>query len=268
MKRKLFISTLAFNSYTIDDIINILIKNDIKFIDLAPLTVFKSWKVFFKKIKYLKNKLKKNKIEINAIQGIFFELNIKLFFGSKKDIKKLQNHLDKIILASKELGIKKIIIGSSFFREKKKLSRSVADIKFINFFLQFKNILKKNKIYFCIETIPKQYNEDYLYDFNHTLELIKKINCKYILINFDTSLFHFKKYNFKLYSKNFSKIYNTQVSSKNFKSFASISKNNRKFSESLKYFKKLRSISLEMILNKPNELSIQRSISNFKKYFS
>ena len=268
MKRKLYISTLAFNSYTIDDIINILVKNKIKFIDLAPLTFFKNWKIFFKKIKYLKNKLKKNKIEINAIQGIFFQLKIKLFFGSKKDIQKLQNHLYKIILASKELGIKKIIIGSSFFREKKKLSKKLADTKFINFLSRFKNILKKNKIYFCIETIPKQYNEDYLYDFNHTLELVKKINCKYILINFDTSIYHFKKYNFRLFSKNFSKIHNTQVSSKNFKSFISISKNNKKFSKSLKDFKKLTSISLEMILNKPNELTIQRSISNFKKYFS
>ena len=45
MKRKLYISTLAFNSYTIDDIINILVKNKIKFIDLAPLTFFKNWKI-------------------------------------------------------------------------------------------------------------------------------------------------------------------------------------------------------------------------------
>ena len=94
------------------------------------------------------------------------------------------------------------------------------------------------------------------------------INCKYILINFDTSIFHFNKYKFGNYSNNFKYIKNTQISSKNFKSFVYISKNNKKFSKSLKKFNKLNSISLEMILNRPSDLLVEKSIDNFKKHFS
>ena len=47
-----------------------------------------------------------------------------------------------------------------------------------------------------METIPKQYNEKYIFKFEHLLYLIKKINSKYIKVNFDTSLFHYNKMNF------------------------------------------------------------------------
>tara|TARA_Y100001970_G_scaffold256226_1_gene333745 strand:+ start:13557 stop:14366 length:810 start_codon:yes stop_codon:yes gene_type:complete len=268
MKRKISISTLAFNGYKIDHIIKILKKNNIKNIDLAPLTIFKNWKTFFKQVYFLKKKLRKNRININAIQGIFFNLETKLFFSNNRELNKLFKHLNKIILVCKKLNIKKIIIGSSYLRNKKDITKQDADTKFVEFFSRFKKILKKNKIFFCIETIPKKYKEDYLYNFDHTIKVIKMINCKYILINFDTSIFHFNKYKFGNYSNNFKYIKNTQISSKNFKSFVYISKNNKKFSKSLKKFNKLNSISLEMILNRPSDLLVEKSIDNFKKHFS
>ncbi len=268
MKRKLSISTLAFNGYDVDGIIKILKNNNIQNIDLAPLTIFKNWGIFFKNVYNLKSKLHRNGIKINAIQGVFFKVRTKLFFSSETELNKLYNHLYKLVIISKKLNAKKIIIGSSYLRSKKNIPKVLADEKFINFFSKFKKVLKKNKIYFCIETIPKQYNEDYLYEFDHTLDLIKKINSRYILINFDTSLFHFKNFKFNIFAKNLNKIKNIQVSSKYFKELYPISKNNKKFSKSLRNIKKLKIISLEMILNKPKELIIKRSILIFKKYFS
>ena len=45
------------------------------------------------------------------------------------------------------------------------------------------------------------FSEDYIYDISHMRKIIKRINSKNIKINFDTSLYHFKKFNFKEFSK-------------------------------------------------------------------
>ena len=87
--------------------------------------------------------------------------------------------------------------------------------------------MRKDNIYLCIETIPKRYGEKYIYDISHLNTLISKINSSNIKINFDTSLFHFKKLNFSEFLENSKKIENIQISQKNFKNFKNISKNNR-----------------------------------------
>ena len=60
---------------------------------------------------------------------------------------------------------------------------------------------------------------------------------------------------------------NLQISQKYFKNFNKISSNNLKFSKSLKPISNFKDISLEMILNNPSSLEINKSIRNFKKYF-
>ena len=163
MHRKLFVSSLAFKNYSLDEIIHIIKENKLDGVDLAPLTFYKNWEQFENNLNYLKKKFNLHKIKINALQGIFFNKQIKLFYSSKKQLADLNKHLRKVILISKKLKVKKIIIGSSYFRKRGKLDFKKADIKFIKFFSNFKKILKKKKIYFCLETIPKEYNEDYIY---------------------------------------------------------------------------------------------------------
>ena len=46
MNRNLFISTLAFKEYPIGKILKLIKKNNLDGIDLAPLTIFKSWSQF------------------------------------------------------------------------------------------------------------------------------------------------------------------------------------------------------------------------------
>ena len=142
-----------------------------------------------------------------------------------------------------------------------------ADDIFVKFFSKYKNILRKKKIIFCIECIPSKYGEDYLHDFNHLVRLIKKINSSQIRINFDTSIYHFNKFDFNYFKKNQKLIKNIQVTEPNFKMFTKLSKKNIDFSKKLKKYKKFNKISLEIISKKMNDLSLKRSISVFKKYY-
>ncbi len=268
MNKKIFISTLAFNNWDINDIFHIIKNQKINGIDLAPLTLFKTWKNFEKNLVFFKKKLLLNKIKINSIQGIFFKKKYNLFFSSPKKINDVKTHLNKIISISQLLGVKKIIIGSSSFRDKKNLSQSDADKKFIKFFSKFDKILKKKKIFFCLEVIPKKYNENYIFSLSHMIDVIDKINSTNIKINFDTSLFHFNKFDFNQFNKNKDKIKNIQISQKNFKNFKKIDRNNIKFLEKLKKIKSHDSISLEMILKDSNQAEINDSIMKIKNFLN
>ena len=267
MHRNLFVSTLAFKKYSINKIISLIKKNKIEGIDLAPLTIFKNWNDFESNCSNFKKKLINNKIKINALQGILFNIKGNLFYSSKNEIFKIILHLKKIIKICKFLNINKIIIGSSNFRQRGKMNVKEADKKFISFFSKFKSILKKNNVILCLEIIPKNYNEDYIYEIDHMVRLIKKLKSKNIGINFDTSLFHYDKFNFDIFYKNLYQIKNLQISQKGFKNFKKISTNNLKFSKSLRQIGQIKDISLEMILNNPSNKEINNSIKNFKKYF-
>ena len=60
MNKKIYISTLSLKNLDLDEIIHIVKQNNLNGIDLAPLTIFKSWRHFEKNLNYFKNKILKN----------------------------------------------------------------------------------------------------------------------------------------------------------------------------------------------------------------
>jgi len=266
-KKSFFISNLAWNKKYQDKIFDLIKKYKIKGIDFAPLQISHSWNDIEKKVKTYSYILKKNNIKVNAVQGIFFKKNLNIFKDSNK-IEKILNHIKIIIRICKILNCRKIIVGSSEFRNNHNLKKKEADIIFIQFLKKIIPFLKKEKIFFCLETIPKQYNEKYLYDFNHVISIIKNVNSKWIAINFDTSLFHFKKLNTFKFKKNIDLIKNLQITEKNFKFFLNPSKKNIKFCKELKKNKKVKNISLEIIDNKSDIKKLDLSIKEFVRVTS
>jgi len=267
MKREIYISNLAF-SYHNFNLLKKIVKNyNLQGIDFAPINLWRNWENLKIKILKLENFLKKNKIKINAVQGIFYKKDFNLFDDKTLTKKKISKHIIMIINMCKKIKCNKIIIGSSNFRKKGNLDLKKADDIFVKFFSKYKNILRKKKIIFCIECIPSKYGEDYLHDFNHLVRLIKKINSSQIRINFDTSIYHFNKFNFNYFKKNQKLIKNIQVTEPNFKMFTKLSKKNLDFAKKLKRYKKFNKISLEIISKKMNNLRLKRSISVFKKYY-
>ena len=139
-----------------------------------------------------------------------------------------------------------------------------ADHNFIIFFKQLNKFLSKNNIYLCIETIPMKYGENYIHDITHLNYLISKINSSNIKINFDTSIYHFKKFKKLEFIANIKNIKNIQISQPNFKYFENPTKKNLKFLKILKQKKKIKKISLEIIDNRLNEFKFIKSLKNFK----
>lgn len=264
-KKNLYISNLAWKNKSFISIKKLIKINKFKGIDLAPIRINNSWLNIDKESKKFSLILTKEKIKVNAIQGIYYKKNFNLFNKDKNNINKIFNHTIKIIKISKIYKCKKIIIGSSEFRKKGELGTKDADQIFINYFKKFINILNKERIYFCIETIPKQYGEDYLFNFNHTINLIKKINCKWIRVNFDSSLFHFKKFDKNILKKNLKYIKNVQVTERNFNFLLKPKKENILFCKQLMGLKNFNDISLEIISDKTDLKKLNYSMKNFNK---
>ena len=261
-KKKLYVSNLCWRNKNISFIINVIKREKFSGIDFAPLNYFDSWKNILDNSKKLNKIFKKENIKINAIQGIFFKKNLNLFEIDQR--KKITNHFKLIIKLCRIFNSKKIVLGSSSFRNPKNLEKKSADSYFISYFKYLNQFLKKNRIYLCIETIPKNYKEKYIFRFSKLVYLISKINSSNIKINFDTSLFHYSKFDKKIFLRNFNKIKNIQISQPKFTYFSSPTKKNLNFLKLLKKNKKIKDISLEIIDKKLNKIKFIKSVQKLK----
>jgi sugar phosphate isomerase/epimerase len=263
IRKQYFVSNLAWSHKDFNRIYKLLKKYNIKGLDIAPIKINKDWsKVKQESLKF-KKLLDKVNLKVNALQGIFYKTNFNIFNTNELDKEKLLSHFKKILDLTKIFKCKKIILGSSNFRDKKKLKIKFADIKFVQFFKNLDPLLKKYNVSLCFEPIPKQYGENYLYNSDKILKLLNKINSENYYINFDSSMYHFRKYNKKLFLRGYKNIKNIQISQKNFTYFHPISSNNKKFLNTLKELD-IKNISIEIISKNTNLEKLENSLRNLK----
>ncbi len=265
-KIKIYVSNLCWSKSNNYKVIKYLRKEGISGIDFAPLKYFKSWKNIITNSKKLKNFFDKNQIKINALQGIFYKTKYNIF--NIKDKKKITKHFELIIQLCKVFKTKKIILGSSNFRDPCNLDIKQANLIFSNYFKSINKLLKKNNILLCIETIPKYYKEKYIFEYSHLKKLVKKIDSSNIKINFDTSVYHFQKFNKNKFLKNIKLIKNIQISQPNFDYFDKPTATNLNFIDLIKENDSFNEISLEMIDTRFKRNKFETSVSNIKKFFN
>ena len=78
-KKKIYLSNLAWQKKDTNSVIKIIKDHKLNGIDFAPLQITNNWKNIIEKTYYYSKFLKKNKIKVNAIQGIFYKKNFRLF---------------------------------------------------------------------------------------------------------------------------------------------------------------------------------------------
>ena len=83
-KKSIFISNLAWQSNKDKLVLKKLKEYNFSGIDFAPLQITNNWNNITHKVRKYSAYLKKNKIKVNAIQGIFFKK--KLIYLNKKVI--------------------------------------------------------------------------------------------------------------------------------------------------------------------------------------
>ena len=83
-------------------------------------------------------------------------------------------------------------------------------------------------------------------------------------INFDTSIYHYKKFSEKIFLDNIRLIKNIQISEKKYLFFDKPNRNNKLFCKTLKKLNKHNDVSLEIISNKTNLIKLKDSVENLR----
>lgn len=259
MKNKLSVSLLTLKDFSkLDEILSLIKKNDIKYIELPITKILPNYKLDKKKIRTFLNKISKYKIKISSVQAIFYKKKLNVL--EVNDHKKIIKHLNKILLITKLLGAKNIIFGSPKNRLKGNISTEDAFKILKNLLIKIQKKLVKNDIFFCIEPNSKHYGCDFILNSLDALEFIHYSKIKNLAINFDTGNAFLEKDKKKISKKNLKYFKNFQISEKN---LAGLKKNLNKHKKLLKQFDiKKNFISLETL--NLNFKEIKKNIRLFK----
>lgn len=169
------ISNLAFNNTQIDYVLNILKKNNIKYIE-GVLSKIKNFnEICNEDIKKYNEFWLKNNIEICSFQSIFFNSNIKSFNDNL-----CIDHLFKVINFCKLTNAKIIVLGSPTMRSKNSEKNLSKILKTID------QKLFENKITLCIEPNSKIFNGFYFYNLEEISNFIYENNYSNIKTMIDT----------------------------------------------------------------------------------
>ena len=215
----LCISNIAWKKEDNKNIISLLTKKNIRFIEFASTALkHNHGNISYDKIY---NIYYNNGIKLYSMQSLLYKKNNHYIFGSKVNKKNLINALQKKIAIAKKLDVKVLVFGSPLIKKNiKNKDRNQLWDESINFFSQVSKILKNTKIVLCIEANPRSFGSDYITNTYEALKIVKRISSKNIKLNLDygTILSNREKYNELLVKKNIKYIGHVQLSAPKLKS--------------------------------------------------
>lgn len=125
----------------------------------------------------------------------------------------------------------------------------------VTFLKKISLFCKKNKIVFCLEANPKIYHTEYLTETYQALDVIKKVNSRYIKINLDLGTVISNKENLNSIIKNNIKLIgHVQISSPFLKNLSRYKKHIKELIYNLNKYKYKKKISIEMLATSNNNI--------------
>ena len=186
------------------------------------------------------------------MQSVLFGIKNAFIFGSSNQQNIFYNEVKKKILLAKKLGTKVIVFGSP---KSKKLSVNQKNYWIFYLNITSGKLLKfvKKKITFCLEANPRIYGTKYLTHTNQALNLVKKINNKYLKLNLDMGTIISNNEDFNiLIKKNISHIGHAQISCPKLKNPLIMKKFIKRFVSKLHKNKYKKVISVEFLKQDKN----------------
>ena len=252
------VSNLAWKKKEENKAFQILKKNRIKFLEFAPNLLLNKFNK--EGIKRVKKKCLKYGLKPFSMQSVLYNVKNAFIFGSKFQNKIFFQELKKKIVLAKKLGVKIIVFGSPSNKKRFDKNNTLLDKIFIKTFRKISTFCKKKDVTICLEPNPKIYKSEYLINTNEAIKLIKKINKKNILLNFDLGASLANKEDLQsLVERNISYIGHVQISAPKLKNLTGYKKKIKKFLKVLKKMNYKKAISLEVLAQK------NKNLSNLKK---
>ena len=255
------ISNLSWKKKEEKKALEILKKNKIKLLEFAPNLLLNN-QFSNKEIKKVKRKCIKYGLKPYSMQSVLYNVKDAFVFGSKYQNYTFISELKKKIILAKRLGVKIIIFGSPANKKRFNKNTALLDKIFISTFRKISYFCKQNDVNICLEPNPKIYKSEYLLNTKEAIKLIKKINKKNVLLNFDLGASLANKENLeKLVKNNISYIGHVQISVPKLKNLANYKKEIKKFLRVLKIMNYRKAISMEVLAKKnKNLINLEKNI--------
>ena len=248
------VSNLAWKKKEEKKALEILKKNKIKFLEFAPNLLLNN-KFNYKEIKKVKRRCAKYGLKPFSMQSVLYNVKDAFVFGSKFQNYTFISELKKKVILAKRLGVKIIIFGSPVNKKRFNKNSALLDKIFIRTFRMISSFCRQNNVTICLEPNPKIYKSEYLLNTKEAIKLIKKINKKNVLLNFDLGASLANKENVqRIVKSNISYIGHVQISAPKLKNLARYKIKIKKFLKVLKKMNYRKTVSMEVLAQKHNNL--------------
>lgn len=181
------ISNIAWDVEFDTDIYEILKKNHIRKIDIAPPKYFTNpAEATIKEISEVYEKWASKGISITGMQSLLFGTQGLNLFSDASIQKKMLNHLDNICKIGKNLNSKYLVFGSPKNRDAQGLSTQKIRSIYLNFFRQLGDIAATHDTIICLEPNPKEYGANFMTNSQETANVVYDISHPNIAMQLDT----------------------------------------------------------------------------------
>ncbi len=185
--KQLSISNIAWDVKDDLKVAEILNKQKVKYIDIAPSKYFKDFQVAsITEIKQLKNTWKKRGISIYGMQSLMFGTKDLNLFGGKEKQSFMLGHLSSVCRIGDLLEARYLVFGSPKNRDCSVVDKNKRDEIALDFFYSLGNVAKHHNVTICLEPNPELYGANFLTSTQDTFDFVCKLNHPNIKMQLDT----------------------------------------------------------------------------------
>ena len=171
------ISNIAWRHNQLDQVLEILVDQDFKYIEVAPLELYDNWtKINQEKCNLTLEKLASCGIQICSMQSVFFGKNLNIYENYEECVK----HMLYVEQICSEINCDYVVFGAPKARKK---PENMPDDHAIQVLDDFLSHFKKIKI--GIEAVPEFYGTNLLNDYKEVNNFVQKSNNPNLRIHFD-----------------------------------------------------------------------------------
>lgn len=174
---KISISNIAWDKKDDEQVYQILQKNNIYGVDVAPGRVFEQpFEVSNEQGKEFINKLKSYSLNPVGMQSLLFGTSGLVLFEDEVSRRQTIDHLKKMMDYAEKIGVTRLVFGSPKNRLIGNQSKEVIEQLCYEVFNELGDYASEHKLYFCIEPNPVIYGADFVTTTIEGIELVKKIS--------------------------------------------------------------------------------------------
>lgn len=172
---KLSFSNIAWTPHDSPKVFDLLRKNDVSGIEVAPTKIWPKWEgADYKAAAEYKVRLAGEGFTIPAMQAILFDRPEAKLFDKAGEVN-LVEHLKLVAEIAEGLGARSIVFGAPKQRDLGTFLHEEAVEHSIPLFTKIAEIFHSHGATFCIEPNPRRYNCNFIYNAAQAVELVHKV---------------------------------------------------------------------------------------------